>query len=135
MIFDVNKPFDHQLNHALWFFAATVACYPRTNTQVLCNKVIEVIVHRGLIQEIIQLSSWSKTGDELYSFVSRWSHCQEVIHIRLHPNDVNPDSGIKNSRRLDTHDQIGQHTAVNQCGPIREHHIPTGRLMEIEGHL
>ena len=28
-------------------------------------------------------------------FVSRWSHYQEALHIRLHPNNINRYSGIE----------------------------------------
>ena len=46
-------------------------------------------------------------------FIDRDSHCytrrvKEAIHIRLHPNNINRDSGNWNSRSFDAYDQETQ---------------------------
>ena len=58
---------------------------------------------------------------------------KEAIHIRLHPNNINRDSGIENQKlgylrsESTTADQP-------QNGPVREQHLIVGIIMRIKMH-
>ena len=56
---------------------------------------------------------------------------KEAIHIRLHPNNINRDSGSK----FPKHGYLQSNNATaDQSGPMREHLLTTGIIMRIEMH-
>jgi len=67
----------------------------------------------------------------------RWytRRAKEAIHIRLHPNNINRDSGIEIPeawirilKKSTTADQL------QQSSPMREQHLIVGIIMRIEMH-
>ena len=54
---------------------------------------------------------------------------KEAIHIRLHPNNINKDSGIEIPEAW-----ISTTADQPQNGPVREQHLIVGIIMRIEMH-
>ena len=58
---------------------------------------------------------------------------REAIHIRLHPNNINRDSGIE-FQKLAYLRSESTTADQPQNGPVREQHLIVGIIMRIEMH-
>ena len=80
-------------------------------------------------------------------FIDRYPHwytrrVKEAVHIRLHPNNINRDSGIETSIEIveSKFQKLGylrsESTTADQpqSGPVREQHLIVGIIMRIEMH-
>ena len=82
----------------------------------------------------------NKTGylpiSKEFKFIDRDSHwymhrVKEAIHIRLHPNNINRDSGIEILGYLRSKSTTADQP---QSGPVGEQHLIVGIIMRIKMH-
>ena len=59
---------------------------------------------------------------------------KEAIHIRLHPNNINRDSGIEIPEACIPTIRKHNSRPTTKTGPVREQHLIVGIIMRIEMH-